>query len=280
LCSISQLSASLLAMVREQTTELLLERGNEGDGLRRTFMVSLTMHVVVILFILFAPNTWISGYEDEEILDVMTLRLGGPEGPGEGGLNPLGSRPVQEVIPLSAARRPQWIQPPTPTPPEMVLPVRETEARRRPEPEVETEAAPEEARGRTPTRGSELREGLAMADTGVEGMGIGLSAGGLGGTGTELDVGDFCCPQYLATMLELIRRRWDNNQHMPGLVVVRFTIHRDGSIDDVGLSRGSGHVALDLSAQRAVLLTRAIPQLPSAFPESSLTVRLTFEYQR
>ena len=280
MCLIFQLSRSLSMTVRQLTTELLRERKYEGHGLRRTFMVSLTVHGVVIMLLLFAPNTWISGYEDEDVLDVMTLSLGGPEGPGEGGLNPLGSQPVQEVIPLSEARRPQWIQPPTPTPPQMVLPVRETEARRRPEPVVETEVAPEEARGRTPTRGPEVREGLAMADTGAEGMGIGLSAGGLGGSGAELDVGDFCCPQYLATMLELIRRRWDNNQRSPGLVVVRFTIQRDGSIDEVGLHRGSGQVALDLSAQRAVLLTRTLPQLPSAFPESSLTVRLTFEYQR
>ena len=162
----------------------------------------------------------------------------------------------------------------------MILPVPAEESRIRPEPEIEVETTPDEARGRTPTRGSELREGRAMAETGVQGMGIGLSAGGLGGSGTELDVGDFCCPDYLATMLELIRRRWDNNQRVTGISVVRFTIQRDGSISDVGLHQGSGQVALDLSAQRAVILTRAIQPLPSAFPGTNLTVRLTFEYRQ
>ena len=268
--------------MREATSQILAERARRDRGLERTLTVSVVVHALVIVVMVFAPEAWISGEtgDDDTALDIMTLRLGGPEGPGEGGLTPLGGRPIQEVVPLPEARRPQWIQPPTPTPPKMILPVPEEESRRRPEPETEVQTAPEEARGRTPTRGSELREGTAMAETGVEGMGIGLSAGGLGGSGTELDVGDFCCPQYLATMLELIRRRWDNNQRVPGMVVVRFTIHRDGSIADVGLHQGSGHVALDLSAQRAVLLTRAIQPLPSAFSESSLTVRLTFEYRQ
>ena len=249
-------------------------------GLQRTLTVSCAIHLLVILALLFSPDSWLSGEANDAELDVMTLRLGGPEGPGEGGLTPLGSRPIQEVIPLEEARRPQWIQPPTPTPPEMILPVPAEESRIRPEPEIEVETTPDEARGRTPTRGSELREGRAMAETGVQGMGIGLSAGGLGGSGTELDVGDFCCPVYLATMLELIRRRWDNNQRIPGISVVRFTIQRDGSISDVGLHQGSGQVALDLSAQRAVILTRAIQPLPSAFPGTNLTVRLTFEYRQ
>lgn len=266
--------------MEEAGSQLLNERTRHMHGFKQTLVVSAVGHGVVVLAMLFAPEVWLSGQEDDTVLDIMKLSLGGQEGPGEGGLTPLGGLPIQEIIPLTEARRPQWIQPPTPTAPEMVLPVTDREARRRPEPETEVDTAPEEARGRTPTRGSELREGTAMAETGVEGMGIGLSAGGLGGSGTELNVGDFCCPRYLATMLELIRRRWDNNQRVPGLVVVRFTIHRDGSIADVGLHSGSGHVALDLSAQRAVLLTRAIQPLPSAFSESSLTVRLTFEYQR
>jgi len=262
------------------TNQQLSARASETGGLKQTLTVSLAIHALVILALLFSPNSWLSGEANDVALDIMTLRLGGPQGPGEGGLTPLGSRPIQEVVPLEDARRPQWIQPPRPTPPQMILPVPADESRTRPESETEIETTPDEARGRTPTRGSELREGRAMAETGVEGMGIGLSAGGLGGTGTELDVGDFCCPDYLATMLELIRRRWDNNQRVPGLSVVRFTIQRDGSLTDVGLHQGSGQIALDLSAQRAVILTRTIQPLPSAFTGTNLTVRLTFEYRQ
>ena len=266
--------------MREAASQVLTERARPADGLRRSLVVSISAHALVIIGLLFAPGAWLAGQEDDGALDVMTLRLGGPEGPGEGGLNPLGGRPIQEVVPLPEARRPQWIQPPTPTPPKMILPVPEEETRRRPEPETEVETAPEEARGSTPTRGPEAREGTAMAETGVEGIGIGLSAGGLGGSGAELNVGDFCCPEYLATMLQLIRRRWDNNTRVPGTVVIRFTVQRSGAIEAVGIDRDSGYVALNMNAQRAVMLTRVLPPLPSAFPEDSLTVRLTFEYRR
>ena len=263
--------------MQEATSAILEGRARPAGELRRPVMVSAAAHIAFILAALLAPSSWLAA-DSEDALNVMTLRLGGPAGPGEGGLTPLGGRPVQEVTPLLEARRPEWIQPPTATPPEMILPVPNAETSRRPEPEVETEIAPEEARGRTPTRGPEAREGTAMADTGVEGLGDGLSAGGLGGTGLELDVGNFCCPEYLATMLEQIRRQWDANQRVPGVVVIRFTVQRSGVIDGVSVARGSGQIALDLSAQRAVLLA-TLPPLPSRFTEESLTVRLTFEYQ-
>lgn len=265
--------------MRKAASEDRSEWAREHDQLRRTVGVSLAAHVFLIAAFLFAPAGWWDVAGPEPAFDVMTLRLGGPEGPGVGGRTALGGRAIQQVVPLPEIRRPQWIQPPTPAPPKMILPVPEPVAAPRPEPEAEVDTAPDEARGRTPTRGPEAREGLAMADTGVQGTGVGLSGGGLGGDGAELDVGDFCCPRYLSTMIDLIRRRWDNNQRVPGSVVVRFTIGRSGAIDGVDVDRSSGHLALDMSAQRAVLLTRALPPLPTAYPDDALPVRLTFEYQ-
>ena len=265
--------------MREAASQILLDRAREPDGLGRTLGISLGGHVVICLVVLFGSNSWLSGDEGSASPDaVMSISLGGPRGPGEGGLTPLGGRPVQEILPLVEARRPQWIQPPTPIPPKMTVPVEEPALR--PEVQTEVETAPDEARGRTPTRGPELLDGTAMADTGVEGIGVGLSTGGLGGSGAELNVGDFCCPEYLATMIELIRRRWDPNQEVPGTSVVRFTVQRNGMIDDVVVDRGSGYFALDMSAQRAVLMTVELPPLPSRFPQNNLTVHLTFEYRR
>ncbi len=265
--------------MQEAASQILTARSDEQDELRRTLVVSLLAHVVFAAVVLFGPTGWMSDSAGEPALNVMTLRLGGPEGPGEGGRTALGGRPIQDVVPLPEIRRPQWIQPPTAAPPRMILPVPEAVPARRPEPEVEVETAPDEARGRTPTRGPEAREGSTMADTGVEGTGVGLSGGGLGGNGTEIDVGDFCCPWYLSTMVDSIRRRWDNNQRVTGSVVVHFTIQRSGVIGGVGVDRSSGYHALDLSAQRAVLLTRALPPLPAEYPDADLPVRLTFEYQ-
>ena len=262
--------------MREAASQVLLDRAGEADGLRRTLAVSLVAHLAAIVAVIAAPGTLLDTAEEEEPVS-MSIRLGGPDGPGEGGLTPLGGRPIQEVIPLMEARRPQWIQPPADTAPEVVVPVEDAP---RVEPESEVETAPDEARGRQLTRGPQLQEGNATSDTGAEGIGVGLSAGGLGGSGSELNLSDFCCPEYLSTMVSLIRERWDSNQETAGAAVVRFTVRRDGRIDAVGVDRSSGNIALDQSARRAILLTRELPPLPSLFTEESLTVRLTFEYRR
>jgi len=60
---------------------------------------------------------------------------------------------------------------------------------------------------------------------------------------------------------------------------VKFTIARDGTIQAGLVERPSGFLALDNSALRAVQVTR-LPPLPAAFPNSSLTVHMRFDYQR
>lgn len=267
-------------MVDEQRSVNLARRAADTERLGGPLAVSIGAHAAALAVMLLGPGSWLGGFGSqaaEEPDVVMAIRLGGPEGPGEGGQTPLGGRPIQEILPLEEARRPNWVQPPTPAPPEMTIP---SDTGRRPEPETEVDTVPEEARGRTPTRGPELLDGSTMADTGVEGIGIGLSGGGLGGGDGELDLANFCCPEYLSTMLQLIRRQWDANQQVPGVSVVRFTIQRDGAVGGVAVDRSSGYLALDMSAQRAVLLTSQLPPLPGAFAERSLTVRLTFEYRR
>lgn len=250
-------------------------RAGVDDGLQRHVIVSLVVHVLALTGALLGPADWMRDAPADG-LNVMSIRLGGSAGPGEGGMTPLGARPIQEVVPLPEARRPQWIQPPADTAPEVVVPVEEAP---RLEPASETQTAPDEARGRQLTRGPRLQDGMAMADTGAHGLGVGLSAGGLGGTGGEISLSDFCCPDYLSTMISLIQQRWDSNQRVTGATVVRFTVTRDGVIERVAVDRSSGYTALDLSARRAVLLTRSLPRLPSAFTEPSLVVRLTFEYR-
>ena len=261
--------------MRKTDSQLVPERAGEVDGIGRTLAVSAVAHLVAVGVLLATPGTFLDRADQD--LASMSIRLGGPDGPGEGGLTPLGGRPIQEIIPLMELRRPQWIQPPADTVPEVVVPVEDAP---RVEPESEVETAPDEARGRQLTRGPQLQEGNAMSDTGTDGIGVGLSAGGLGGSGSELSLSDFCCPEYLATMVSLIRERWDSNQETTGAAVIHFTIRRDGRIDAVGVDRTSGYISLDQSARRAILLTRQLPPLPSVFTEENLIVRLTFEYRR
>src|SRR3954462_8837438 len=117
--------------------------------------------------------------------------------------------------------------------------------------------APDEARGRTPTKGKEPAFGTAIAETGVRGQGFGLSTGGGAGSGSSLEItGDFCCPEYLATMITRIRSAWNQDQGARGTSLIRFTIRRDGSITDATIFKGSGTTTLDTAALRAVLSTR------------------------
>ena len=48
----------------------------------------------------------------------------------------------------------------------------------------------------------------------------------------------------------------------------------------LAVERPSGNSTLDLIATRAIQLTRQLPPLPAEYPNPSLTVHLTFEYQR
>ena len=263
----------------QSITDVVRHRAAAGDGLGRTCAISLAGHVVLMAAFVLFPSAFVADVETDLSADVMTISLGGPVGPSTGGQEALAARPVQEVLPLEdvEANRPEWIQPPTPAPPEMILPTEDTG--RRVEEDVPPETAPEESRGRRATRGPELREGNALADTGAEGGGVGLSAGGLGGGG-ELELLNFCCPAYLAIMQERISNNWNRRQEVTGEVTIRFTVQRDGRITDVERQTTSGYFALDTSAERAVRLTRQLPYLPPAFPFDRLTVHLDFEYRR
>jgi periplasmic protein TonB len=191
----------------------------------------------------------------------------------------LGGRPMQVQTPPEEVLKREAVRPPAAKTPEMTLPKPGAKPLKA-TPVVPVQQAPDEARGRTPTKGSEVSSGSAVAETGARGQGFGLSTGGGPGTGSALDVTDFCCPEYVALMLERIRSSWDQRAETSGAVIVKFTIERDGRITATTVEKASGYAPLDISAQRAVLVTRQLPPLPSAFPNPTLTVHLNFQYQR
>lgn len=211
----------------------------------------------------------------------MTISLsGGNGGPNNGGLTAIGGRAVQAETPPEAPKLREAVRAPAAKTPEMTVPVpTKTPAKASTTPIVKQ--APDDAKGRTPTKGPETRPGTAFAETGARGEGFGLSTSGGMGSGSRLDIeGEFCCPEYVITMVERIRSNWNMRAEVAGVAIIKYTIQRDGTITAVELEKSSGYTALDLSAQRAVLLTRQLPALPTAFPNSSLPVHLNFEYKR
>jgi TonB family protein len=210
---------------------------------------------------------------------VMTISLaGGGEGPRNGGFTSMGGRPVQEAVKPEELPKREAVTPPAAKLPEMTVPL-PNQKQVKVAPRANVKNAPEEARGRTPTKGAQVEKGSTVAMTGARGQGFGLSTGGGPGSGSSLDVSDFCCPDYIALMVERIRSVWNMNQGATGHAFIKFTIERDGTLKNVTLDQSSGNPALDLAAQRAVLFTRKLNPLPDAFPNPTLGVRLDFNYQ-
>jgi TonB family protein len=251
-------------------TDIILARSRQPEGLRTMVVWSVAAHALLLLAALLSGGTMAEDTPEP----VMTISLGGAPGPRTGGLTQLGARAVQ--APVAEAPRAAPPTPPAPAAPRVTLP----DPRVRPRTQPRPSQAPPEASAPKPSTGPEPTDGSARADTGVRrGQGFGLSSAGGGGGPVQLDVSDFCCPDYLAQMVSFIQRSWDQNQGVVGSTTMRFTIQRDGTIRAPQIEIPSGFIALDNSAMRAVQLAK-LPPLPAAFDNPTLTVHMRFDYQR
>jgi TonB family protein len=254
----------------ETVTDIIVARSRRPEALQSMVLWSTAGHVVLLIALIFGGT----GAVEDRRPPVMMISLGGAPGPKTGGLNQLGARAVQEQAPVIPAR--PAITPPAATAPKMTLP--DPKAPQRPQQKVEK--APPESTAKRANTGPQPTDGNAKADTGVvRGKGFGLSSGGGGGGPIQLDVANFCCPDYLVQMSTLVTRSWDQNQGVVGSTTMIFTILRDGTIQAPSVEIPSGFLALDNSALRALQTTR-LPPLPAQFPNSTLTVHLRFDYQR
>ena len=262
-------------------TDVLRDRMAAPDGLSRMVTMSLVAHGVLGAVVLLGSGRFF-GHAVAARPNVMTISISGAgEGPRNGGFTPAASRPVQVQAPPEETAKREPVRPPAAKTPEMVIPTNKTPPKTaKASAPVVVKSAPDDARGRTPTKGAETSNGNALAYTGARGQGFGLSTGGGAGTGSSLDVSDFCCPDYIVTMIDRIRSAWQPNQGTSGQVLVRFTIQRNGQISDAAVERSSGSQVLDMAALRAVVGTRTLNPLPSAFPNQTLGVHLNFEYSR
>jgi periplasmic protein TonB len=236
-------------------------------------VISLVVHAAVIAAVALSPSSWRT--RDTAPRTVMTISLGGAPGPRAGGLTSMAGRPVQQAVPPQPQARPEPVRPPAAKPPEMVEPSK-TAPRPTPRATTPPQTTTEQARGRTPTTGARVSEGQAKADTGVVSDSIGLSTGG-GGAGGQINLGNFCCPAYVAEMLQIIQRNYRQQQGTRGATIMRFVIDRQGTLSDISVARSSGNFLLDQSATRALTLTK-LPPLPREYTNATLTVNLEFNF--
>ena len=262
--------------MQEAVSAVLHDRAQLEQGLSRTLALSIAAHVAIMAAVWLMPGAWRSRTVSEPAS--MVISLAGAEGPNTGGMTTIAGRAVQEVAKPDApkaadtppaARRPEMVEPeprtkPLPTPPRSVNKPADT------------------SRTAKPTTGAEIKSGSARVNTGGAAIPFGGLAQGGGGVGgaVQLDVKNFCCPEYLAMMVQRIRQNWNANQGAGGQPVMKFTIMRDGRLADIELEKSSGQELLDMEARRAVHRTAQLAPLPREFTESSLTVHLTFDFQR
>jgi TonB family protein len=261
--------------VNEAVSDILIERARVADGLSRMLGVSLAAHAVLLAAFVLVPADWRSSRARDDQA-VMTISLGGTAAQDSTGLTSISDRPVQSVAPPEEKVQPDVL--PAPKPPEMTEPDRVV----KPSPPKPVTKPVDKSPSRKPTSGAEIKTGDARVKTG----GAAIPFGGLaehsgGGTdGMRLDVQNFCCPDYLQTMVQRIRQSWNPKQGAAGEVTVSFTIRRDGMLTQVEVEEPSGQAMLDLESRRAVLMTRQLPPLPREFTPPHLTVQLTFTYRR
>jgi len=259
-------------------TDVLRDRRGEPDGLQKMLVASVVAHIAVATLVMVAPH-WGPG-TTEPPRTIMTINIaGGGDGPVNGGMTAIGGRPIQQQTPTAEPPKREAVRPPAVKEPEMTIPLRAAKPSK-PVAKTEVKQAPAEARGRTPTKGAQVTPGNSIAETGARGQGFGLSTGGGPGTGSSLEIiGDFCCPGYIATMVDRIRGAWNQNQGSRGVSFVKFTIQRDGRLTDYIIERPSGSTPLDLAALRAVAVTKSLPPLPNEYTNPTLVVHLSFEYR-
>jgi TonB family protein len=263
--------------MHEAVSDILDLRMRESDGLSRMFVVSLVAHLVLLGAVIIMPADW-RGAKSKDNAIRMTISLnGGAPGPNAGGMTQMSTRPVQAVAPPEAKARVET--PPAPKKPEMTVPDPALKPKSTP-PKVDKSV--DKSANRNPTTGPKVTAGDARVNTGAAPIPFGglSTSGGSRAGGVKLDVGDFCCPEYIATMTERIRASWNQNQGASGRVWVKFTIKRDGTLSDVEVEQATNNYLLDNEARRAILYTRQLPPLPAQFTEPSLTVHLAFDYVR
>ena len=258
----------------DAVSEVLADRSRETDTFTRMVFVSMVAHVAVVAALAFLPNPW---NEPAPQSSSMVIQIGGPLGPVQG-RNPISAKPVQEAVPETV--KPKNDAPPAVAKPEMIEPVKTAptpaKANVKPEPPKETP----QLRGRTPTQGTEVTKGTARVETNSAAQNaFGLATGGAGGGAAYTDFADFCCPEYLTTMIQIVGRNWQQRQGQDGNVQLKFVIQRSGVISNIEVEKQFSPL-LDLAAQRALVSTKQLPPLPAAFNGERLTVHLIFQFKR
>jgi TonB family protein len=262
-----------MAMTSDLVSSTIVARAQEPDGLRKMMLVSAAAHALAIVAVVI--GSWLSGsHREPERIMTVSFNSPGSLGAESGGMTALSAKAVQKAEPKPELPKPAPVRPPAAQTPAMVEPIS------KPAPAKPTQRQASSAtKPAPPTTGETVRPGQSKVETGATSNEGGLSTSSAGGASNQGEV-NFCDPQYLGQMVSLIYGNWRKETNVAAKPIIRFVIQRDGTLTDITIRQSSGYYALDNFAQRAVILTRAIPPLPACYPHSDYAMNLTFEYIR
>ncbi len=240
----------------------------ENDPFRTMLMWSGALHVA--FFVGFVVAAKASQTEPVLLQPGVAWIVPGSPGPGSGG----GGGSPSPPEPPPPEPRPE---PPEPEKkePRVVRPTKE-DREQLPLPD----AKPKRRRRKEQTSSGLVGKDAASAPSaklqgaaGVPGLGL----GGVGG-GSAFDQ-DFEYSYYVQQMLSSINLHW---QRVPvrgeTVVVIRFTIFKDGHLESVEVETSSGIAVLDRAAERAVYLSDPLSPLPNSYPRDRVGIHLQFLY--
>ena len=263
--------------------------GQPRDSFPFMLVMSISAHVIAILFALVAPY----------ILPKRTpSEFGGPG--GSGGLKVVGVIDFGKGKPGKPATTPKTEEEPAPAkqiakinkedePEELKskLTLPEEKPKKKDEPTAKSTLNQKERKneGEFGT-GKDTRKESGMSGSDGKGFGI-KTAGEGGGPGGAFGTGGtpFPFPWYVENVLSKIELNWVK----PYIVettpqeyncVVYFVITRAGQVRDVKVERGSGIPSLDLSAESAIQSSTPFAPLPNQWLEPDLAFRVNFSYTR
>jgi len=253
----------------------------------RWLIASVFLHGVLFTLAIFSPG----------LFPAFQSNWGSPTG-GAGGINVkiVGSvsgipLPTPEVVQEEAAANesPGFYKteeaPPPPPPdkaeliPETKAPVKTTPPPKPPKPSAtpKTASAPAPPPSNAIPYGQGGRPALAYGQfsTGAGAAGIGFGDSTFGNR----------YGWYVDAITRAVSQNWlksliDTRMTRAPRVYLSFDIARNGKISNVAVAQSSGIPSLDRSAQRAVLASDPLPQLPPDFRGSSVNVNFYFEYSR
>ncbi len=252
--------------------------------MRRYYLSSAAAHLLLLAVILFSPffrrpagpGIMIDGFE---------YVGGGAGGPGTAGPK---KEEMGQVVPQPVK---------VPVEPKKAGPVqKETKAqdawkvtKEPPKPKVVEKPAPpiERAEKSQEEKTNIIRRGVS-ADTkaGPGGFDFGPKAGQGGdqGKGVGIGVGEGPGNGFggFGSYLRLVRQRIWSEWSQSAVIgsneecIIGFTIHRDGSLSDITVEKGSGNGFYDSVALRAVRNSTPVPPLPSDFSKPEQRIRVLF----